>query len=52
MRLTTVLVLVLLAIGAPAAAQDVYTGHGLAMHGNLKYGPDFSHFDFVNPDAP
>ena len=26
--------------------------HGLAMYGEPKYGPDFSHFDYVNPDAP
>ncbi|MFG1490478.1 ABC transporter substrate-binding protein, partial [Oceanospirillum sp. HFRX-1_2] len=26
--------------------------HGLAMHGDLKYPADFSHFDYVNPDAP
>lgn len=26
--------------------------HGLAMHGEPKYGPDFRHFDYVNPGAP
>lgn len=26
--------------------------HALAMHGQPKYGPDFPHFDYVNPDAP
>ncbi|MAP31710.1 MAG: hypothetical protein CMG81_04065, partial [Marinobacter sp.] len=26
--------------------------HGIAMHGELKYPADFSHFDYVNPDAP
>ena len=26
--------------------------HGLAMYGEPKYGPGFSHFDYVNPDAP
>lgn len=26
--------------------------HGLALHGDLKYGPGFDHFDYVNPDAP
>lgn len=26
--------------------------HGLAMHGELKYPADFTHFDYVNPDAP
>ena len=26
--------------------------HGIAMHGAPKYGPDFKHFDYVNPNAP
>jgi microcin C transport system substrate-binding protein len=26
--------------------------HGIAIHGEPKYGPDFTHFDYVNPDAP
>lgn len=26
--------------------------HGIAMHGDLKYSAGFSHFDYVNPDAP
>lgn len=26
--------------------------HGLSAFGNLKYGPDFTHFDYANPDAP
>ena len=26
--------------------------HALVMHGKPKYGPDFKHFDYVNPDAP
>lgn len=26
--------------------------HGVAMHGELKYGPNFQHFDYVNPNAP
>ncbi|MEJ2681595.1 MAG: extracellular solute-binding protein [Gammaproteobacteria bacterium] len=25
---------------------------GVAMHGEPKYGPDFTHFDYVNPNAP
>lgn len=56
MRLTTAIAIVLLAFvgpgATPIAAQDVYVGHGLAMHGDLKYGPDFTHFDYVDPDAP
>ena len=53
-----------LALGAAAAASpllgrgafaETRTGtalHGLSAFGDLKYGPDFSHFDYVNPDAP
>ncbi|MGJ3260098.1 MAG: extracellular solute-binding protein [Rhodospirillales bacterium] len=37
---------------APAYADDPKPQHGIAMHGDLKYGPDFKHFDYVNPDAP
>ena len=33
----------------PAAAEP---SHGLAMHGTPKYGPDFTHFEYANPDAP
>ena len=39
---------------APAGAAE-YTAppaHGVAMHGDLKYGPGFTHFDYTNPDAP
>jgi microcin C transport system substrate-binding protein len=31
-------------IGAPM--------QGIALHGQPKYGPDFTHFDYVNPNAP
>ena len=26
--------------------------HGLSLFGDLKYKPDFKHFDYVNPNAP
>jgi microcin C transport system substrate-binding protein len=26
--------------------------HAIAMHGTPKYGPDFKHYDYVNPNAP
>ncbi len=26
--------------------------HGASMYGELKYGADFTHFDYTNPDAP
>ncbi|MBT5675472.1 MAG: ABC transporter substrate-binding protein [Rhodospirillaceae bacterium] len=41
-----------LAKSAVAAEEGGYSGHGVAMHGAPKYGPDFTHFDYVNPDAP
>ena len=34
----------------PAAAQE--TAHGLSLFGDLKYGPEFVHFDYVEPNAP
>lgn len=34
------------------AAEDVYIGHGIAMHGDLKYAADFKHFDYADPAAP
>ncbi len=39
----------LLALTAPAAAAE---SHGLSSFGELKYPPDFKHFEWVNPDAP
>ncbi|MEM9473817.1 MAG: extracellular solute-binding protein [Pseudomonadota bacterium] len=36
----------------PALANDVTVSHGISSFGDLKYPPDFAHFDYVNPDAP
>jgi microcin C transport system substrate-binding protein len=36
---------------APAAAQDAER-HGMSAFGDLAYPADFSHFKYVNPDAP
>jgi microcin C transport system substrate-binding protein len=47
--------LLMLASLLPSAAfpsQRVAPVHAIAMHGEPKYGPDFEHFDYVNPDAP
>ncbi|MCR9086214.1 MAG: extracellular solute-binding protein [Rhodobacteraceae bacterium] len=33
-------------------AADTTTAHGISAFGELKYPPDFPHFDYVNPDAP
>lgn len=30
----------------------IHVAHAIAMHGTPKYGPDFTHFDYVNPNAP
>ena len=54
----------LLALGAAAAASPLIPGrafaavpadqelHGLSAFGDLKYGPDFTHFDYANLEAP
>lgn len=54
MKLTAVaLILIGSVLSAPEAlGASVYRGHGLAMHGDLKYPADFKHFDYVNPNAP
>ena len=36
-------------IGAQPKATS---GHALSMYGDVKYGPGFTHFDYVNPNAP
>ena len=36
-------------IGAATAEE---APHGLSLFGDLKYGPDFAHFDYVDPAAP
>jgi len=42
-----------LPLARPFAWAEGKTGlHGLSTFGDLKYGPDFPHFDYVNPDAP
>ena len=41
-----------LALVAGTAAAQPRPVHGIAMHGDLKYGPDFRHFDYADPAAP
>ena len=44
-----------LGIGTASAEADpdtVEPVHGLAMHGEPAYAPDFEHFSYVNPEAP
>ena len=40
--------LALVSAGAAGARPE----HGLSLFDDLKYGPDFTHFDYVEPDAP
>ena len=41
-------------LGPAGAAQDdgVRTSYGYAVFGELKYGPGYRHFDYVDPAAP
>ena len=51
MRSIAILLTVLVAaVTVFAAAAE--PRHGIAMHGEPRYEPDFAHFDYVNPDAP
>jgi len=36
----------------PASAEDRQFKHGNNIYDELKYPPDFKHFDYVNPNAP
>ncbi|MDX1818021.1 MAG: ABC transporter substrate-binding protein, partial [Marinobacter sp.] len=46
------LALVTTSTQAATGTEAVTPQHGLAMHGEPKYPKGFSHFDYVNPDAP
>ena len=35
-----------------AKAEDLTVSHGYSYYGDLKYPADYTHFDYVNPDAP
>ena len=41
-----------LPVGAMAQSGAGEERHGLSIFGDLKYGSDFRHFDYVRPDAP
>ena len=46
--------LVVLAVlwSSSLSATEVIKSHGLSAFGNLKYGPEFTNFDYVNSEAP
>ncbi|MSO53935.1 MAG: ABC transporter substrate-binding protein [Rhodospirillales bacterium] len=37
---------------AAAAEPKTHVSHAIAMHGEPKYGPGFTHFDYADPKAP
>src|SRR5438270_13276427 len=40
-------------IGCAVASAALAAGtYGVSLFGELKYGPDFKNFDYVNPNAP
>jgi len=54
-RLRAAASLLLGLVWATSVAATDYTAppaHGIAMHGDLKYAPDFKHFEYVDPNAP
>ncbi|PHQ67358.1 MAG: hypothetical protein COB93_11165 [Sneathiella sp.] len=52
MKLAIAPLLIFALILGSAASAGPEPRHGLSTFGDLKYGPDFKHFDYVNPDAP
>lgn len=49
MRIVLVMLSLALSLGVHA---EVHSSHAMAMHGKPRYDADYSHFDYVNPDAP
>ncbi len=47
-----VLVAAILILGTAVLTAQVTVSHAIALHGEPTYGPDFTHFDYVDPDAP
>lgn len=46
------MVLAMLAGTAPVQGEEAAPQRGIALYGEPKYGPDFKHFDYVDPAAP
>ncbi len=52
MRLNVFLLLALAGLHPLLADQEGQWQHGVSAFDEFKYGPDFEHFDYANPDAP
>ncbi len=44
--------ILLVATGPSTPQPSATTSYAMSMFGDLKYGPGFKHFDYVNPEAP
>lgn len=47
-----IITLALTSMARADAHEVIVESHGFSFYGDLKYPEDFSHFDYVNPDAP
>ena len=52
MRLDVLLLSALAGLHPLIAAEEGQWEHGVSNFDEFKYGPDFEHFDYANPDAP
>ena len=43
---------ILCVLGVAAGAEELAFRHGISLLHELKYGPDFQHFEYVDPQAP
>jgi microcin C transport system substrate-binding protein len=50
-RVNTLVLGLVLLLAAAGIARAVVT-YGMSLYGDFKYPPDFTHFDYANPDAP
>lgn len=50
--LQTLAVFGTLSLALPAYGEEPQPRHGIAMHGEAAYSKGFTHFNYVNPDAP
>ncbi len=50
--LPAILPAILIVAAASPTAGAAEKRHGVSIFGDLKYPPDFKHFDYVNPNAP
>lgn len=50
-RIAALAALLALSPAASAQSDKVTVSHAFAMHGDVKYGPDFKHFDYADPNA-